>query len=178
MTWKKGVVPACLSGLISCTNRSNGTFLCSNASETRDFISAANSQKTVNISIKGNGIAYIIYTSGSTGRPKGVVVSHENLLYSTRARFDFYEDKMESFLLLSSFSFDSSVAGIFWSLTSGGCLVLPPKRIEQDVQALAKIIRDQRVTHTLMLPGLYQVCLLYTSPSPRDRTRSRMPSSA
>ena len=25
---------------------------------------------------------------------------------------------------------------------------------------------------------LYKVCLLYTSPSPRDRTRSRMPSSA
>jgi len=24
----------------------------------------------------------------------------------------------------------------------------------------------------------YHVCLLYTSPSPRDRTRSRMPSSA
>ena len=26
--------------------------------------------------------------------------------------------------------------------------------------------------------GLLQTCLLYTSPSPRDRTRSRMPSSA
>ena len=25
---------------------------------------------------------------------------------------------------------------------------------------------------------LYKICLLYTSPSPRDRTRSRMPSSA
>jgi predicted MFS family arabinose efflux permease len=25
---------------------------------------------------------------------------------------------------------------------------------------------------------LYNACLLYTSPSPRDRTRSRMPSSA
>ena len=25
---------------------------------------------------------------------------------------------------------------------------------------------------------LYEICLLYTSPSPRDRTRSRMPSSA
>ena len=24
----------------------------------------------------------------------------------------------------------------------------------------------------------YKICLLYTSPSPRDRTRSRMPSSA
>ena len=26
--------------------------------------------------------------------------------------------------------------------------------------------------------ALYLICLLYTSPSPRDRTRSRMPSSA
>ena len=26
--------------------------------------------------------------------------------------------------------------------------------------------------------GMYEACLLYTSPSPRDRTRSRMPSSA
>ena len=29
-----------------------------------------------------------------------------------------------------------------------------------------------------ILAGLFQGCLLYTSPSPRDRTRSRMPSSA
>ena len=29
-----------------------------------------------------------------------------------------------------------------------------------------------------MEPELIEVCLLYTSPSPRDRTRSRMPSSA
>ena len=27
-------------------------------------------------------------------------------------------------------------------------------------------------------PEIYIICLLYTSPSPRDRTRSRMPSSA
>ena len=30
----------------------------------------------------------------------------------------------------------------------------------------------------LMKGSLYNPCLLYTSPSPRDRTRSRMPSSA
>ena len=31
----------------------------------------------------------------------------------------------------------------------------------------------------ILPPGLYNYdCLLYTSPSPRDRTRSRMPSSA
>ena len=30
----------------------------------------------------------------------------------------------------------------------------------------------------VVLPGQGSFCLLYTSPSPRDRTRSRMPSSA
>ena len=34
-----------------------------------------------------------------------------------------------------------------------------------------------RVLQPLALP-LFRICLLYTSPSPRDRTRSRMPSSA
>ena len=34
-----------------------------------------------------------------------------------------------------------------------------------------EIMRDSKI-------GTYGVCLLYTSPSPRDRTRSRMPSSA
>ena len=29
-----------------------------------------------------------------------------------------------------------------------------------------------------IFPGYFTSCLLYTSPSPRDRTRSRMPSSA
>ena len=33
-----------------------------------------------------------------------------------------------------------------------------------------------RISHRL--ERLYNTCLLYTSPSPRDRTRSRMPSSA
>ena len=30
----------------------------------------------------------------------------------------------------------------------------------------------------IVLTGSVNICLLYTSPSPRDRTRSRMPSSA
>src|SRR5665811_1709847 len=37
--------------------------------------------------------------------------------------------------------------------------------------------RAEAVLDTRFLPG-YEDCLLYTSPSPRDRTRSRMPSSA
>ena len=33
-------------------------------------------------------------------------------------------------------------------------------------------------SHAAAIGGVTTICLLYTSPSPRDRTRSRMPSSA
>lgn len=109
--------------------------------------------------------AYVIYTSGSTGRPKGVPVTHENLLYSTSARFGFFKEEVKRFLLLSSFSFDSSVVGIFWSLCCGGRLVLPAKHIEQDISTLTDIIEEVKVTHTLMLPSLYQVILSHAQQS-------------
>ena len=42
------------------------------------------------------------------------------------------------------------------------------------------VIEDVRIERMMKkkYPGLSRTCLLYTSPSPRDRTRSRMPSSA
>ena len=35
-----------------------------------------------------------------------------------------------------------------------------------------------KLPNPFLLKGMTKTCLLYTSPSPRDRTRSRMPSSA
>lgn len=104
-------------------------------------------------------LAYLIYTSGSTGKPKGVQVTHRNLLHSTSARFSFYPTAPERFLLLSSFAFDSSVVGIFWTLCTGGTLVLPKHRIEQDLAEMAALIEARAVSHTLLLPSLYQVLL-------------------
>ena len=103
--------------------------------------------------------AYVIYTSGSTGRPKGVLVSHGNLARSTAARSQYYGRTPDRFLLLSSFAFDSSVAGIFWSLFTGGTLVLPPPGLEHDVAALASLIEEKRVTDLLCLPALYEALL-------------------
>ena len=46
--------------------------------------------------------------------------------------------------------------------------------LQGSLQGISKLIKGVDV-----LPfEQYQGCLLYTSPSPRDRTRSRMPSSA
>ena len=108
-------------------------------------------------------LAYVIYTSGSTGKPKGVPITHQNLIHSTTARFHFFKQQPKAFLLLSSFAFDSSVAGIFWTLCNGGKLVIPPKRIEQDINLLTQTICKEEITHTLLLPSLYQLILEYTS---------------
>ncbi len=104
-------------------------------------------------------MAYLIYTSGSTGQPKGVPISHKNLLHSTLARFSFYPKNLSAFLLLSSFSFDSSIVGIFWTLCAGGKLVLPPRRIEQDMELLSSLIEKHQISHTLLLPSLYSMVL-------------------
>ncbi|MEO0868305.1 MAG: condensation domain-containing protein, partial [Cyanobacteria bacterium J06642_11] len=117
-------------------------------------------------------LAYIIYTSGSTGKPKGVMVSHGNLVHSTLARTHVYPEPVGRFLLLSSIAFDSSVAGIFWTLGQGGTLVLPPERIEQDLQQLATLIRHQNITHTLCVPTLYSLLLDSVKPQYLETLRT------
>jgi amino acid adenylation domain-containing protein len=99
--------------------------------------------------------AYIIYTSGSTGTPKGVCVPHSCLIYSVWARLQYYAEPVERFLLLSPLSFDSSVAGIFWTLCSGGCLDIPTREEMEDIPELAFGIERRNITHLLAVPSLY-----------------------
>lgn len=104
-------------------------------------------------------LAYLIYTSGSTGKPKAVAVTHANAVASTAARWTYYRAPVGAYLLLSSFAFDSSVAGIFWTLWQGGTLVLPPEEFQKDLDGLIEQIRRERVTHLLCLPSLYRLLL-------------------
>ena len=106
--------------------------------------------------VTGDDEAYVMFTSGSTGAPRGVAVRHRELAASTHARFTVYPERPERFLMVSSPAFDSSVAGIYWSLTAGGTLVLPADAVAADPAALLELIAEERVTHTLLVPTLYQ----------------------
>jgi len=107
----------------------------------------------------GEGSAYLLYTSGSTGRPKGVVVTRAGLLASTRARLEGYAQPVSAFLLLPSLAFDSSVAGLFWTLCQGGTLVLPEEGETADPVRLAELIGRRRVSHWLSIPSLWGLVL-------------------
>ena len=55
--------------------------------------------------------------------------------------------------------------------------------VRKSTVPLATVLETQRCTRQadtllVMLPGVHSTCLLYTSPSPRDKRQSRMPSSA
>ncbi len=112
-----------------------------------------------NYVVHSTNLAYIIYTSGSTGKPKGVQISHQNLVHSTQARINYYQESVTNFLLLSSFAFDSSVAGIFWTLCSGGALILPQPKGEQDIPYLLDLIAQHQISHLLSLSSLYALLL-------------------
>ena len=120
---------------------------------------SACSPERVRSSAQPDNTAYMIYTSGSTGRPKAVMVSHRNLCHSTLSRLQMYEAAPRRFLLLPSLAFDSSVAGFYWTLLSGGALVLPCDGFQFDIAGLRQLIQRHRVTHLLCLPSLYQVML-------------------
>ncbi len=120
-----------------------------------EVIASHGTENPVPATLDGTNTAYVIYTSGSTGRPKGVCVSYRSLLHFIVARLIYYRDPVQRFLLVSPFSFDSSVAGIFWTLCTGGALHLAAREIVRDPLQLAAEIVRARITHILTVPSLY-----------------------
>ncbi|MBM7119958.1 amino acid adenylation domain-containing protein [Dyella kyungheensis] len=123
--------------------------------------------------LKPQHLAYVIYTSGSTGKPKGVMVEHRNLVASTRARHAAYGETGR-FLLLSPIYFDSSVAGIFGTLTNAGTLVVAEQSVIRDASQLDDMLREQRIDTLLCVPSLYGNYLDFSDSQHRDRRLTKV----
>ncbi|MEU8827138.1 non-ribosomal peptide synthase/polyketide synthase [Streptomyces sp. NPDC048636] len=97
--------------------------------------------------------AYVIYTSGSTGTPKGVVVTHRGLGGFAAAEAEHYQVRPgDRVLQFASPSFDASVLELCMSLPAGAMLVVPEAGPLLGGQ-LARVLRERRITHTLIPPA-------------------------
>ena len=105
------------------------------------------------LTLDPHNTAYVIYTSGSTGEPKGVAVPHGGIPNLAAAQIDRFAITSEARVLqFASPSFDAAVSEIATVLASGATLVLPAE--ERGGDALARLIREQHVTHATLPPVL------------------------
>lgn len=97
-------------------------------------------------SISGpHSLAYVLYTSGSTGRPKGVAVPHLGIVRLVIGSEFLNMGPEETFLQLTSLSFDPSGLEIYGSLLNGGRAAIISMN-QPSLKHIAETIRDQRAT--------------------------------
>ncbi|MCJ1261274.1 hypothetical protein MMC22_001138 [Lobaria immixta] len=103
------------------------------------------------------GTMVILYTSGSTGKPKGIFMKHSLLRnhVETAANLWLSKTQKETVLQQASFSFDMSLAQIFWPLCTGGTLYIASRATRGDPIALSKIISSERISVTGATPSEY-----------------------
>ncbi|WP_420574967.1 amino acid adenylation domain-containing protein [Kordia sp.] len=123
-----------------------------------DFEANEYDSKLIKVKDASKNDAYIIYTSGSTGKPKGVLIGHGSLASSTRVRNQYYE-KVKSYLLIPSFSFDSSIAIIWQALTTGAALHVVSETTVKNAEKLSALIHQYQIESLLCVPSLYNVLL-------------------
>ncbi|MDJ0843783.1 amino acid adenylation domain-containing protein [Crocosphaera sp.] len=111
--------------------------------------------------INSHNLAYIIYTSGSTGKPKGVQIEHKsliNLLF-------FFKNKLnitpkDSWLSITTLSFDIATLEIFLPLITGAKLILASRQVARDGRQLVKTLHESQATILQATPSTWQMLLL------------------
>jgi amino acid adenylation domain-containing protein/non-ribosomal peptide synthase protein (TIGR01720 family) len=108
--------------------------------------------------IHPESLAYVIFTSGSTGRPKGVQVTHAalaNVIDSFAARPGLTRE--DTFLAVTTLSFDIAALELFLPLTVGARLVIAGAEEAADAAELGELIEREHATVMQATPATWQM---------------------
>ena len=112
-------------------------------------------------------VACILYTSGTTGRPKGAMLTQRNIVHSV-LHFEacmrlVAEDR--SALAVPASHVTGLIAIIAAMLRVGGAIVVVPAF---QAAEFVRLVEAERISHTLMVPAMYNLCLLGGEMARRD----------
>jgi O-succinylbenzoic acid--CoA ligase len=108
---------------------------------------------------KGADVAVILYTSGTTGNPKGAMLTQQNIAHSAMH----FEHGMgltcddKSALAVPASHVTGLIAIIATMVHVGGAVVVIP---EFKAASFLDTVAREKITHTLMVPAMYNLCLM------------------
>jgi len=117
--------------------------------------------------------ALILYTSGTTGRPKGAMLAHCNLIHSAMI----YEACMglttadRSIAAVPLAHVTGVVANIMCMVRCAGALIVVAEFKAADY---LRVAARERATHTVMVPAMYNLCLLQADFASHDLSAWRI----
>jgi len=122
-------------------------------------LEAAATSAPVGVRTLETDVAIILYTSGTTGHPKGAMLTHVAIVHSALH----YEACMRlsaddrSALAVPASHVTGLIANIAAMWRVGGAVIVVP---EFKADAFIELLARERVTHTLMVPAMYRLCLM------------------
>jgi long-subunit acyl-CoA synthetase (AMP-forming) len=103
--------------------------------------------------LRAESTCALIYTSGTTGHPKGVMISHDSVLWMTRALIREFKvdsnDRNLSYLPLSHIA--EQVLSLYVPLVSGGCA-----SFVESLEKLGDNLREVRPTYFFAVPRVLE----------------------
>ncbi|WP_282791584.1 amino acid adenylation domain-containing protein [Streptomyces sp. CC224B] len=104
-------------------------------------------------------VAYIIHTSGTSGRPKPVAVGHRAIAHTMRAYARVFPDPVRCMAAVSPVTTDAFLPGVWWTLLSGGHVLLTSPDPQRALRELAAHLSRGPASHTVLTPSLYSALL-------------------
>jgi O-succinylbenzoic acid--CoA ligase len=120
---------------------------------------AKNTTELASHTAQGADVAVILYTSGTTGNPKGAMLTQQNIAHSAM-HFEYgmgltCDDK--SALAVPASHVTGLIAIIATMVHVGGAVVVIP---EFKAASFLDTVAREKITHTLMVPAMYNLCLM------------------